>query len=65
MDEEPWKGDFDRASWMGRYSEHMMRFGGYTPYQAECAALGAWEASPDDADPDDTASDDLAYSAEG
>lgn len=59
-----WKGGYDRVSWMGRYSEAMMRFGGMQQYEAECWALNAWEASPDDAEPDDTASDDLAYSAE-
>lgn len=60
-----WKGDYDRASWLGRYSEAMMHFGGMKQDEAERWALNAWEASPDDADPDDTASDDLAYSAEG
>ena len=57
------KGGFDRASWIGRYTEQMLR-AGFKPYEAECWALNAWEASPEDADPDDTASDDLAYAAE-
>jgi hypothetical protein len=61
--EEPWKGGFDKASWMGRYAEQMLRIG-YSSYEADCAALNAWEASPEDADPDDTASDDIAYAAE-
>ena len=59
-----WKGGYDKASWVGRYAEHMIRFGGMSPYAAESWANNAWEASPNDADPDDTASDDLAYSAE-
>lgn len=64
MSEEPWKGGFDKASWIGRYAEHMMR-AGMQPYEAETWAINAWEASPDDADPEDTAADDIAYSSEG
>lgn len=61
---EPWKGGYDKVSWVGRYAEQMMRFGGMEPYEAECWAFNAWEASPEDADPDETAEADLAYSAE-
>lgn len=60
MSDWEWKGGFDRVSWIGRYSEQMMRIG-YSQYEAESAALNAFDASPDDADPDDTASDDIAY----
>lgn len=63
MSEEPWKGGFDKASWMGRYAEYMMQ-AGMEPYEAECWALNAWEASDEDCDPEETASADIAYSAE-
>jgi len=49
---------------MGRYAEQMMRFGGMQPYEAECWALNAWEASANDADPDEAAEADIAYSAD-
>lgn len=57
------KGGYTQADWMSRYARAMEAIG-WTPYQAECAALNAWEASPDDADPSDTAGDDIAYMAE-
>lgn len=63
MEEIEWKGGFDQASWIGRYAEQFLRIG-WEPYAAECAALNAWEASPEDADPDDTAPNDMSYMAE-
>ena len=57
------KGGYDRASWIGRYTEQMLQ-AGLEPSEAESWAVAAWDASPHDADPDDTASDDLAYAAE-
>ena len=62
-EESPWKGGYDKASWIGRYMEAMFSIG-YNAYEAECAALNAWEASPEDADPDDTANDDISYMRE-
>jgi hypothetical protein len=62
-DEPEWKGEFDKASWLSRYAEYMMQ-AGMEPYEAECWALNAWDASDDDCDPEEIASADLAYSAE-
>jgi hypothetical protein len=57
------KGGVTQADWMAIYARQFEAIG-YMPYQAECAALNAWEASADDAEPDETASADIAYMAE-
>lgn len=57
------KGGYEQADWMARYAGQFEALG-WKPYEAECAALNAWEASPDDADPLDTASDDISYMRE-
>lgn len=57
------KAGFTPDSWMARYARHFESLG-WTPYQAECAALNAWEASDEDADPDETACADISYMAE-
>lgn len=62
-DGPPWKGGFDRSSWMGRYAEYLMQAGAEHPEAWEWAQA-AWEASPDDADPEEAASADIAYSVE-
>ncbi len=60
---EEMKGGYNQADWMARYARDM-EASGYKPYEAECAALNAWESSDYDADPNDTASDDIAYMME-
>lgn len=57
------KGTFNQEDWQQRYARHFEGIG-WTPYEAECAAFNAWEASSEDADPDETACADLSYMAE-
>lgn len=64
MTDETWKGGYDKASWMGRYAEQMMRFAGMESDDAWSMATGAWEVSDEDCDPDEIAEADIAYMAE-
>lgn len=58
------RGGYDKIEWLARYRDRM-QIAGMSPYEAECWALNAWEASDDpDEDPDQAAFDELSYLAE-
>jgi hypothetical protein len=56
------KGGYGQVEWMDIYGRQFQALG-WSPYEAECHALNAWEASPEDAEPFQTAADDIAYMA--
>lgn len=57
------KGGFSADKWQAIYSRQMQAIG-MPPYEADCWALNAWEASEDDADPHETVSADISYMME-
>lgn len=59
-----WKGEWDKASWEGRYAETMISAGATHAEAWEAAAI-AWDLAEDDDDPEGAASAEIAYSMEG
>lgn len=57
------KGGVAQAEWVDRFGAIFQRLG-WTPYQAECEAVAAWEDADEDVGPNEAANTAISYMRE-
>jgi len=57
------KGGVTKPEWLDRYGGIFQGLG-WSPYEAECAALTAWDGAEDDMGPNEAANTEIAYMRE-